>query len=94
MVVPKSFVDYHIGTERYVFRVAFAENQSLVAVYDPTKDSIDELFIIIDFNTRESWPIADFDIDKYAEAKKKAVIHFEQLQRENPDLPRPSGLFP
>jgi hypothetical protein len=73
------------------FKVAYAENQSLIAVYDSTSS---DLFIIIDFTTHTSWPTSCVDEKKCDEAKNKAWALFERLRRETPDLPKPRNLSP
>ena len=95
VVVPKTFADYYADTPQFQFNVAYAGNQSLVMLYDQATGYDKDLAIIIDFKTHDSWPVSWLTSgESYNEAKKKALTFFEQLQRENPSLYRPSSLAP
>jgi hypothetical protein len=94
VVIPRTFADYYDGTRQFTFKIAYADNQSLVMLYDQAK-GYNDLAIIVNFKTHDSWPIDRRPPDRnYDEANKKAQIFFEQLQRENFDLYRPRGLAP
>ena len=92
VVIPLQRMGVRAGTAQYHFKVVFAANQSIVGVYDPTESSLDELFIIINFSTGESWPKDYLSGDQLASLKSKALEFFRQLKKENPELPTPEGL--
>ena len=92
VVIPRTFVDWFNGIEEFTFKIAYANDRSLVEIYDSTVYYDRDLSIIINFETHESWPTGQWGDKKSIEAKQKAILFFEQLRQENPDLPRPINL--
>lgn len=95
VVTPRTFAGYYEWPQQFAFKVAYADNQSLVMIYDPAQGYYQDLAIIVNFKTRDSWP-ADWRVLNagYDVVKNKSLMFFSQLQQENPDLYRPRNLVP
>jgi hypothetical protein len=71
------------GVDEYNFQVIYAKNESIIAIYDPTK-SIDEVFLLINFNTGRVFSGTGIHYDKAS--LPEWIDVFEQLRKENPNL--------
>lgn len=92
VIVPISAIDYY-GLEeidKFSFEIIYAEEQSLVGIYD-SSDPYSDLFIIVDFKTGESWPRPG---DRYEVSVARERGFFKRLQNENPDVIKIPTPFP
>ena len=82
VIVPMTYIEFYElnYVKQLTFKVVYAEDQSLVGIYDPNSSHNNPFAIIIDFKTGESWP---------GHAKVKAVDLVKRLQQENPRLTIP-----
>ncbi|MCP4368632.1 MAG: hypothetical protein GY797_11060 [Deltaproteobacteria bacterium] len=101
VVIPLKIIEvYDHDIYRSDFQVIYAENQSLVGVYDRTGLFSD--VIIVDFKTGKAWPPdyynGSYDYRSY-DYNEKADLH-RRLRDENPNLfptptpPRPTPIPP
>jgi hypothetical protein len=95
VVVPMKLIEFYEldSIAQFDFEVAYAENQSLVGVYD--RAGLFSEIIIVDFKTGKAWPPGFIEPSNYNE---RADL-FGRLRAENPELfptptPRPTRVVP
>lgn len=86
VIIPLSAIaSYELeDIDSFTFETVYAEDQSLVGIYD-TSDPYSDLFIIVDFKTGEAWPQP---MDSYDVSVARKSMFFKRLQKENPDIIR------
>jgi len=95
VVVPMKLIEFYEldSIDQFDFEVAYAEDQSLVGVYD--RAGLFSEVIMVDFKTGKAWPPGFIETYNYNE--KSNLL--ERLRNENPELfptptPRPTPVLP
>jgi hypothetical protein len=90
IVVSRTLIDYflpeNLPTE-YSLQTVSANDGAVVGLYGPKHDYFDEMFVIIDFRTREAWHTGT-----NSQNKATGLEMFQRLKQANPDLPEPIDL--
>lgn len=89
VITPTSYIDGDGGNDSHTYSVVYAEGGALVSVLETTR-APQELVIMQDFKSGESWPrLRDTEVSYDLDVQEKWRGIFERLRRENPLLPIP-----
>jgi hypothetical protein len=89
VVTPLYAMSFDSGSDEHRYAILRANGGSLVGVVDTTKTP-NELVILHDFGSGQSWPRLRNNEVSYDEAvRKKWRDLFDELKSENPELNRP-----